>query len=81
MKKITYTRSALKALRRMPANTSKLIIGKINEYAGDPASQANNVTRLQGRAGIRLRVGDYRVIMEDGAVLEVLKIGPRGSIY
>ena len=81
MKEITYTRSALKALRRAPTNTAKLIVSKINAYAADPASQANNVKKLQGRAGIRLRVGDYRVIMEDGLVLEVLEIGPRGSVY
>ena len=36
---------------------------------------------LQGRPGIRLRVGDYRVIMLDGEVLDILDIGPRGSIY
>lgn len=82
MKQITYTRSALKALRRMPASTAKLIVAKVEQYAIDPASLANNVKALAGRGGIRLRVGDWRVIMdEDGAVLAVLEIGPRGSIY
>ena len=50
-------------------------------YAADPQSQANNVTALVGREGIRLRVGDWRVIMHDGEVLDVLKIGPRGGVY
>lgn len=81
MKPITYTRAAIKVLRRMPANTSARIVGKIEAYATDPASQANNVTALQGRDGIRLRVGDWRVIMNDGAVLAVLQVGPRGGIY
>ena len=81
MKPITYTREAIKVLRRMPANTSARIVGKIEAYAADPASQANNVTALQGRDGIRLRVGDWRVIMHDGAVLAVLQVGPRGGIY
>ena len=81
MKQIAYTRDALKALRRMPANTAERIKAKIEAYATDPASQANNVKALQGRAGIRLRVGDWRVIMEDGVVLGVLEIGPRGGIY
>lgn len=81
MKTVTYTRSALKVLRRMPANTAKLIMGKVDQYAADPASLANNVKALQGREGIRLRVGDWRVIMEDGVVLAVLDIGPRGGIY
>lgn len=82
MKPVTYTRAALKALRKMPADVAERIIGKIEQYTADPASQANNVTALKGREGIRLRVGDWRVIMnDDGVVLAVLDIGPRGGIY
>jgi mRNA interferase RelE/StbE len=82
MKQISFTRAALKSLRRMPANTAALIRGKITAYAEDPASQANNVRALKGRTGIRLRVGDWRVIMDDqGNVLAVLQIGPRSGIY
>jgi mRNA interferase RelE/StbE len=82
MKQISYTRAAIKALRRMPANTATLIQSKIEAYAQDPSSQANNVKSLKGREGLRLRVGDWRVIMDDqGNVLAVLDIGPRGGIY
>jgi mRNA interferase RelE/StbE len=82
MKQISYTKAAIKVLRRMPANTAKLIHTKIEAYATDPASQANNVKSLKGREGIRLRVGDLRVIMDDqGNVLAVLEIDPRGGIY
>ena len=81
MKPITYKPAARKALRKMPVNTAKRIIGKINSYAKNPALQANNVRALKGRDGIRLRVGDYRVIMHEGIILDVLAIGPRGSIY
>lgn len=82
MKPIAYTRSALKTLRKIPANHAKRIVGKIEAYAADPESQVNNVTALKGRTGIRLRVGDWRVIMDDDdVVLEVLEIGPRGGIY
>ncbi len=56
-------------------------MGKIEAYAENPASQANNVKALRGREGIRLRVGDWRVIMHDGEVLDVLRIGPRGGVY
>jgi hypothetical protein len=35
-------------------------VEKIEAYAGNPASQANNVKALQGRDGIRLRVGILR---------------------
>ena len=65
----------------MPANTAKRIRLKVRQYAENPALLANNVTSLKGRRGIRLRVGDWRVIMDDGVVLAVLEIGPRGGIY
>ncbi|QOG05713.1 type II toxin-antitoxin system RelE/ParE family toxin [Aureimonas sp. OT7] len=81
MKEITYRPAAVKALRRMPANTARRIVGKIETYAADPSSQANNIKKLQGRDGIRLRLGDWRVIMQDGVVLDVLNIGPRGGVY
>lgn len=66
----------------MPANTARVIVAKVEQYAADPASLGNNVKALKGRAGVRLRVGAWRVIMDDdGAVLAVLKIGPRSSVY
>jgi mRNA interferase RelE/StbE len=68
-------------LRRIPANPAKRILGKIADLATDPASAAYTVAVLRGRSGIRLRVGDWRVIMEDGEVLEVVQVGPRGGIY
>ena len=81
MKDVLYSKAAVRALVRMPVTTAQRIRGKIADYAADPTSQANNVKKLQGRNAIRLRVGDWRVIMEDGVVLAVLDIGPRGSIY
>jgi mRNA interferase RelE/StbE len=82
MKSISYSKAAIRALRRMPRNVADLIRSKIEAYAEDPASQVNNVKALKGREGFRLRVGDWRVIMDDqGNVLAVLDIGPRGAIY
>jgi mRNA interferase RelE/StbE len=81
VKPITYTRAAIKTLRRIPADVATRIVGKVEQYAADPASQANNIKALKGRDGIRLRVGDWRVIMDDDVVLAVLEIGPRGRIY
>ena len=65
----------------MPANIAKRIVGKIRAYAKNPASQANNVKALRGTDAIRLRVGDWRVIMIDGDVIDVIKIASRGSAY
>jgi len=46
----------------LPRDTSSRIVRKINAYAQDPASLANNVKRLTGHPGYRLRVGDWRVL-------------------
>lgn len=82
MKAIAYSKSAVKTLRRIPANEARRIVDKIEQYASDPKSQANNVKALTGSPYLRLRVGDWRVIMDDqGQILDILKIGPRGDIY
>lgn len=82
MLKIAISKDALKALERLPANTATLIRSKIGQYAQDPKSLANNVKRLKGRDGYRLRVGDWRVIFErDRDTTIVLAIGHRGAIY
>lgn len=82
MKKIIYTRAARKSLARIPADVRQLITAKIEQYATNPQSLSRNVVKLQGREGFRLRVGDWRILFdEDGAVLEILEVGPRGGIY
>lgn len=80
MKPIASRPTAGKALRSIPATAARRIVGKIEAYATDPASQTDNVKALQGQDGLRLRVGDWRVVMLDGEVLDVVKIGPRGSV-
>ena len=82
MKEIAYSKTAQKALMRMPRNWAIRIRDKVNAYAADPASQENNVKVLRGTDGmLRLRVGDWRVVMCDGVVLEILDIKARGSAY
>ena len=66
----------------MPINEAQKIRSKIEQYADNPASQSNNVKRLRGRAGLRMRIGDWRAIFdEDQDTISVLAIGPRGSVY
>ena len=82
MKEIVYSKTAQKVLMRMPRNWAIRIRDKISAYAADPASQANNVKALQGMDGmLRLRVGDWRIVMREGVVLEILDIKARGSAY
>lgn len=82
MKEIAYSKSAIKVLRRLPANEAARIKSKIEQFARDPSSLSNNVKALTGSPYIRLRVGDWRIIIDDqGNVLEVVKVGPRGGVY
>ena len=84
MYEILFTRQADRALRKMPRNTTRLIREKLDQLAQDPYARNPNVTKLQGRPGYRLRVGDWRVIYElkdDRLVIMVLKVAPRGGAY
>lgn len=83
MKRIAYSKDALKTLGRMPTNVAKLIRSKVEQYAGEPVSLANNVKALQGRPErLRLRVGDWRVLFsDDGAVISIIRVAPRGDAY
>ncbi len=81
---VVLTASFAKVFSRLPMNWRRRIVAKINEIATDPYAQHHNVTKLQGRDGYRLRVGDWRVIYElrdERLELLVLEIGARGGIY
>ena len=85
-KAITYSREALKTLRRIDRSTAMRIVAKDEQLALDPASLTNNVKTLKGGASVegplmRLRVGDWRVIYRDGLVIAVIKVRPRGGAY
>lgn len=82
---IVTEKPAEKALRRMPRNVAKVILGKITAYAASPADFGNVVIAMQGAefAGIlRMRVGDWRVLMSwSGDTLIVHNVAPRGQVY
>jgi mRNA interferase RelE/StbE len=84
MCRVITTKSFDKALAKLPVNWQKRIVAKIREVAVNPYARNSNLTKLQGRDGYRLRVGDWRVIYElhdDCLVMMVLEVGPRGGIY
>lgn len=81
---VTYAKEALRSLRHMPRNHAQRIQQKIMLLAQDPYAHHNNVTKLQGREGYRLRVGDWRVIydiVDEQLVIHVVRIASRGSAY
>jgi mRNA interferase RelE/StbE len=84
MYSILLTKSAAKALRKMPRDTAQRIRERLDHIAADPYAKHPSVTRLQNRPGYRLRVGDWRVIYEiegQELVILVLRIGSRQEVY
>jgi mRNA interferase RelE/StbE len=82
--RIVIEREAAKAPDRTPTNVQRLVLRKLRDLAADPYARNNNVKKLVGRAGFRLRVGDWRIIYELRAaalIVLVIKFGPRSSIY
>jgi mRNA interferase RelE/StbE len=79
MRRITYSVTATKQLRGLPAGAREQIIEKIHRYAETGAGQ---VKALAGRPGVRLRVGRYRVVFTElqNEIL-VLAVGDRRDIY
>ena len=83
LKRIAYSREAIRTLRKLPANTAERIRAKMRQYATAPESLAGNVKTLKGERGrLRLRVGNRRVIFsEDGEVITIIRVAPRGRAH
>ena len=84
MYEVIYAKSAKQNLNKMQSAKVAQIIAKIEEIALNPYGNHNNVTKLQGREGYRLRVGDWRILYSlnnNKLILLVLEVLPRGSAY
>ena len=82
---IDWSTRAVTDMRRLAARDRERIIGKIEQYASDPASLAAQVTALTGSAYLRLRVGNYRVIFgtyyDERARMLILRVRHRREAY
>jgi mRNA interferase RelE/StbE len=82
MRRVVYDPEALKTLKRLPTNVAARIRSKLAQLANDPESLANNVAALKGTEALRLRIGDWRIILSVSPdQITVHRIGPRGSVY
>jgi len=83
MYKITFSKNADKALRRMPRDLALNIAHKIRQLAESPHAM-RNVKKLTNHPGYRLRVGDWRVVYtvnDNELLIHVIKVKTRGEAY
>ncbi len=82
---IEWATKAVKDMRRLAVRDRERIIVKVEQYARDPASLANQVIRLTGSEYRRMKVGQYRVIFriehDTIAVMIVLRVRHRREAY
>jgi mRNA interferase RelE/StbE len=79
MKQIAFTAAGARQWTKLSSDVRQRIDKRLTEFA---ATGRGDVKRLKGRDGMRLRVGDWRVILyEDQATIVVAAVGHRREIY
>ena len=82
---IIYSAQAMKEMKALAPHIRDRIEAKVEQYAENPASLANNVKSLTNSAFCRLRIGDYRVIFtldgEEPIILIVHHVRHRRDAY
>jgi mRNA interferase RelE/StbE len=74
--------AAVRALRKLDPQIRRRVQGAIALLAQDP--RPPGARALQGRPGLRVRVGDYRIIYtvkDDVLLVVVVRLGHRRDIY
>jgi len=78
---IIFTDTSLKQFKKLEKDIQERIIKALERIRIRPEAY---VKKLVGDSGYRLRVGEYRVIMDiykDKLVILVIKVGHRKNIY
>jgi len=81
---VVYTADAIKTLSRLDSVAAKRIRTKIVALARNLLAPNNNVKRLTGMEGYRLRVGDWRVVYtlkHETVTVIIVRIGHRSEVY
>lgn len=79
---IRFKRSAQKELKKLDRTVAQRLLISIYSLASNSRPSAS--TELVGRAGRRLRVGDYRVIYtinDDVLTIEIIRVAHRKEVY
>jgi len=75
---ITFTKSASKDVKKLPVADVKAIIAKLETFA---ESGEGDVKKLKGRAGYRLRHGNYRALFTKDGKVVVIRVAHRKHVY
>ena len=79
MRSIVFTLAAVRQWMKLSATVRARIRTRLEAFA---ATGHGDVKALKGRFGMRLRVGDWRVIFyEDGDTIVVVAVGHRRNVY
>ena len=81
MYEIVFSEKAKKQFLKLEKDIQKRIIASLDRIKIRPEAY---VTKLVGDASYRLRVGDYRVIMDidkGKLIILIIKVGHRRNIY
>ena len=77
MFQISYSKKAVKFLKRQDVKKKKRLIAAISRLPLE-----GDIKKLQGIDGYRLRVGNFRVLFNvNGIIIDIIDIGNRGQIY
>jgi mRNA interferase RelE/StbE len=79
MGEIVFTAAATRQWLKLSSDVRARLDVKLTAFA---RSGKGDVKRLKGREGVRLRVGDWRIILyRDGKTIVVAAVGHRREIY
>jgi mRNA interferase RelE/StbE len=77
--KIVFTAAATRQWLKLSADVRRRLDGKLTAFA---QTGQGDVKRLKGRAGARLRAGDWRIVFYfEGDTIVVAAVGHRREIY
>lgn len=79
--KLSYSKTAVKEIRKLDSVTKKKLQRKIEQYIKDPIVHAKKLTNSE-LGEYRWRVGNYRIVFDlKRNTIIILRVGHRKEIY
>ena len=82
MYRIVWTKKAVSQLQKLPHTITKRLIQAVDQL--EESELSGKIKKLAGYPYYRLRVGDYRIILDfqkEQLLILVLELGHRKNIY